>query len=1052
MDKSRFIICRAAAGSGKTYTLVRNYLQLAFSAKEGELASRFSRILAITFTNKAANEMKERILRELDNIAAHGTEAAMGRDLAEEMHLDDSTIRRYAATVLQAILHNYSDFAVMTIDSFVHHIVRTFAHDLNLPMNFNVYIDNTDLIQKAIDELMALVGCEGQEGLTEVLCDYAESQMTEGKSFMIEQDLAKKAEELFKEHTPEFLGKLEHLNPDQFKLIHKQLIAENRDYENRLAALGEAAVEAYTSAGLCDEDFFRGRNGVASYFHKTASGESVAPNSWAMQFLEGDKLGGSKTSKAALAQIESIKPRLQELHQGITALREAEERTYFTRKLLLKSLYELALLNKLGELVGQYSRENEIVHISEFNKRISRVVQEEPAPFIYERIGNRYYNYLIDEFQDTSRMQWQNLVPLVENGVGAGHTSLVVGDGKQAIYRFRQGDVEQFVSLPHVDSPLHGQLLEQPGVSHPTRLDRNFRSARTVVEFNNDFFEWAVRNRFPDNEELHQIYLGDSEDPDLAQKVTKEGGYVQIGFWDCPKEHEVLWKEMLADIRDLREEKGYDYRDITILARKNRVLSEISTFLTQNEIPVVSSESLLLSQSLVVMMMRNLLQYLIDDTDRIAAARVLMYLYSLGKTKKHYDDAFIHNLKRIDLDEIAQQEGLGLNCQKLRSLGLYDCCEEALRMLDLNGIETAYTASWLNAVARYASNHRYDLREFLEWFDQEKDRLSTNTASDLDAVRLMTIHKAKGLESPIVLYPILTTKETNDSIWVNIDPATGLPLPASLVAPNKNEPTLFDSEYKTELLKHEMDEVNVLYVALTRSKEKLMLYCQAPPKEPSKSYISLLNSYALQSESCAEGRDGTFCWGTNTSKTVKTAEDEASKPLNRQIDKAAYPDWAERIAIAEQSAEIFGEFDESSKRRGNLMHALLATIANSDEADKALEAFISRNEVEEEDAEALTSMLHSMLKQPEIARFFSSQHGCKNECDMVWHGEVLRPDRIVTAQDETWVIDFKTGAPKVEHRIQVGRYCEAIQAMGYPSVKGYLLYLGTQKCQVVPCK
>lgn len=1052
MDKSRFIICRAAAGSGKTYTLVRNYLSLAFSAKEGELGSRFSRILAITFTNKAANEMKERILRELDNIAAQGTEASMGRDLAEETHLDDGTLRRYAATVLQAILHNYSDFAVMTIDSFVHHIVRTFAHDLNLPLNFNVYIDNTDLIQNAIDELMALVGCEGQEGLTEVLCDYAESQMTEGKSYMIERDLAEKAKELFKEHTPEFLSKLERLDPDQFRLIHKQLMDECRNYETRLAALGTKAVEAYTTMGLNDEDFFRGKTGAPSYFRKVAAGESAAPGTYALQYLEGEKLGGTKASKQAVALLEEVKPRLQELHQAITALREAEERTYFTRKLLLRNLYELALLNKLGELVSQYSKENEIVHISEFNKRISKVVQEEPAPFIYERIGSHYYNYLIDEFQDTSRMQWQNMVPLVENGVGAGHTSLVVGDGKQAIYRFRQGDVEQFVSLPHVDSELHGKLLEQPGVSLSTRLDRNFRSARTVVEFNNDFFEWAVRDRFPENEELQQIYLGKEDEPDLAQKVTKEGGYVQIGFWDCPRDHEMLWKEMLTDILELTGEKGYSYRDITILARKNKVLSEISTFLTQNEIPIVSSESLLLTQSLVVMMMRSLLEYLIDDTNRIAAARVLMYLHSLGKLNNHYDDTFINNLKHIDLDEISRQEGLGLNCQKLRSLGLYDCCEEVLRMLDLNGIETAYTASWLNVVARYASNHRYDLREFLEWFDQEKERLSTNTASDLDAVRLMSIHKAKGLESPIVLYPILTTKETNDSIWVNINPETGLPLPASFVAPNKKEPTLFDSDYQAETTKHEMDEMNVLYVALTRPKEKLMIYCQAPPKEPTKSYISMLFDYAQQSKNCTAGRNGTCCWGTNTPKTIKNSEMEEGKTLNCQINKAAFPDWTDRITIAEQAAELFGEFDETSKRRGNLMHALLATIKSSDEADRALERFISHNEVEEDDAKALKSMLNSMLKQPEVARFFSPEHGCKNECDMVWHGTVLRPDRIVTTAEETWVIDFKTGSPKAEHSLQVGRYCEAIQAMGLPSVKGYLLYLGQQKCQVVPCE
>ena len=242
MDSSRFIICRAAAGSGKTYTLVRQYLTLAFDAPEDRLGQRFRSILAITFTNKAAGEMKERILRELENIRYEGTSCSMGHDIAETIGFDDTRLRRYAASVQCAILHNYSDLAVCTIDSFMHRIVRTFAHDLGLPVNFDVQIDNTALIQNAVDNLMALAGTEGQEELTEVLCDFAESKMNEGKSYMVEHELERLAEELFKEQAPEYLATLRNIDAARFRAIHGELQSANRNYERQLRALGHEGI------------------------------------------------------------------------------------------------------------------------------------------------------------------------------------------------------------------------------------------------------------------------------------------------------------------------------------------------------------------------------------------------------------------------------------------------------------------------------------------------------------------------------------------------------------------------------------------------------------------------------------------------------------------------------------------------------------------------------------------------------------------------------------------------------------------------------------------
>jgi len=1050
MDTSRFIICRASAGSGKTYTLVRQYLLLSFAGREEEMASRFKRILAITFTNKAANEMKERILRELDAMAARGADTPMGADIAARMQLDSDTLRRYAREVRRGVLHGYSDFAVCTIDSFVHRIVRTFAHDLGLPLNFDVQVDNDELIQNAVEELMTLAGTEGQEELTEVLCDFAESRMADGKSYMIERELAELAGELFKERTPHYLGLLKDIESPQFGEMQRSMAAANRAYERQMRALGQEGMDTIAEAGLAEADFYHGTTGAGAYFRKLAEGQLCSPNSYVAAYLEGDKLGSAKCTPAVKDRLEEARPRLREIEGSIARLREGEGVLYNSRKLLLKNIYTLALLNKMNQLVERYARENEVVHISEFNRRIAEVVQDEPAPFIYERIGNRYSNYLIDEFQDTSRLQWQNLVPLVENGVGGGHTSLVVGDGKQAIYRFRQGDVGQFVMLPAVDNAVHGRLLERPGTGVVEQLGRNFRSARGIVEFNNSFFEWAVSQRFADNAELHDIYIGPGNEPSLRQEAVKEGGYVQAGFWEEEKDRTALWDEMATDIADLTSRLGYSLSDITVLARTNRILAEVTEHFTRKGIAVVSNESFLLSGSSTVMLMRSVLQYLLDNGNRAAAARVVMYLNEMGLTDIRLDDVFLDQGQAVNLDRLLQQQGLELDCNRLRTMGLYDCCEEMLRMLHLDGHETAYTSTFLNVVARYAGSHRLDVAEFLEWFDEQKDRLSTNTAADLDAVRLMTIHKAKGLEAPVVLYPVLNERPRQDAIWVETEPTEALPLPTGLVHPKEGEPTVFDAQYDEERRKTDMDNVNVLYVALTRPKEKLMLYCQKPKKAEGKGYTSLLMDYFEGRADAAAVREGVVGIGENSPKQAAHAEGQQAETIH--LGSSVYPDWTDRIAIAEQASKALDRLEGEAVRHGNRVHEILARVFSADDLQGALDSYATLNHLDSEDVASLRTTLEGMMAQPEVARFFDPSCEAKTECDIVWQGEVIRPDRIVYTPQGVCVVDYKTGRPTLENKMQVMHYCDALRAMGHATVRGYLLYIYPGKCQLLPCE
>ena len=1060
MDNSRFIVCRASAGSGKTYTLVRQYLELAFSVSEEDLPKGYGRILAITFTNKAVNEMKSRILDELALMSQPDKMSDMGRDLADRLGWDDATLQHRAAKLRSSILHNYSDFAVCTIDSFTHRIVRTFAHDLGLPMRFDLYTDYDELIQHAVDELMELVGTDGQTELTRVLCTFAESAMEENKSYLIERNLAELAKRLFDEDTPEYLKQLDQIDSTQFIEIRNEMAKANGQYEQRLRDIGSEALQAIADAGLEVNDFYQSTKGAGTYFQKLANGDMPTANSYVTSYLEGDKLSKKHTEEQA-----AVRPRLKELYEQVMQLNDSEGVRYQSRKMMMQNLFSLAVLNKLNELLTTYSHDNEIVHISEVNKQIFKIVQEEEAPFIYERIGNRYWYYLIDEFQDTSRMQWQNLVPLVENGVGGGHLSLVVGDGKQAIYRFRQGDVEQFIGLPQVDNKLHGRLLEHPDTCKHQWLKDNFRTAGNVVRFNNDLFDWIVRNRFSDNELLQRIYLGDDPtgEADLRQTPRKEGGYVQLGFWSLSDNKDILWEEILADIRDLVDNKHYRYRDILLLARANKQLEKASLYLSEHEVPVVSSESFLLTQSRVVLLLVNLLHYLYDHSNRVAAARALTYLESMELLPNDDGrDAFLEPTNTIDIDKILEANGIAFDSDQLLQLGLYDCLEAMLRTLPLDGIETAYTATLLNVTAQYATTHRQDLGEYLDWLDKNlcldspgDCKISTNIAGDTDAVRLMTIHKAKGLEAPIVICPLFRKRIATNEMWVELGEKEQMPLPVSLLKFSKNTPhSLFDDRFADERHKCDMDYVNMLYVALTRPKEKLLVYCEEPGKsEDSVTYPALLNDYLeLSGVESYEVREGVKGIGDNSEKPEKKRREEEEQISEREshvIDTLAFPGWEGRIRIANQSDKVFGLADSEAIRRGNLIHELLSKIHNVDDADRCIDLLLPQLGADEKEQEEVRQTLHNMLSQEDIAPFFDPRYESKNECSLAWKKRILRPDRVVVTPDEVWVVDFKTGMPLIEHHDQVSGYCDAIQGI-YPQrkVKGYLLYIGAERCQV----
>ena len=1054
VDDRPFVVCKAAAGSGKTFTLVREYLKMAMAGPVEGIGRRFKGILAITFTNKAANEMKQRIMNELDRMAnepvvpGSGTMGAVLMDELEAMGqpLTPDGLRDMAQALQNAILHHYTDLSVFTIDSFMHRIVRTFAHDLGKPVNFEVMTDRQMLVDETVNQLMSLAGTPGNEELTQLLTAYADSNMDADKGYNIEAGIAELANLLFDEDIERRLKQLSKLSFNDFKEIHRQCVAENRKVEEALRRCGSDALALLAESGLSDKDCYQGTKGFLTYFRKTAAGTMVQPNSYVTASLTGGKLTGGKCPKAVAAAVEALRPELEAVFARVQQLFEKEIREYNTRTLILERLYSTALLGRMYALLEEYSRSNEVLHLSEFNRMINSIVEDEdnPAPFIFERLGNRYRHFLVDEFQDTSVMQWHNLVPLVENGVAQRAESLVVGDAKQAIYRFRQGDVRQFVRLPQVDGMVHhGHTLGMAGNYRMELLDANYRSSRAVVEFNNDFFSWLVRNRFADNQLAQDIFIGRTDGQlnpegkeELRQRVVqRDEGYVGISFVD-DNDPEAPYAEALAIIERMVGERGYRYGDIKVLARDNRKLAQMSAYLhSHSTVPQTSRQSFLLRTSHAVMAVVATLRLLRDGNDRQALADLMHRLSYLGILRSRLEEVEL----KAGFPATLRAEGIDITPEHLIALDLYSCCEEIVQLLRFDGIDQQYVGSLLNQVAAFAAKHRLEAGDFLEWFD-EHENLSAASSDELDAVDLQTIHKAKGLEAPVVICLLLKQKENQPQMWVDLKEGG---LPAAFIQFRKDMPTTLDDVCGEEAKLNSVDDLNVLYVALTRPREQLFIV--SPRPKSSESYGKMIYDY-LNGKLDENGRAG---FGDPDFCSRGQHKRDGKEVLGLQ--SLTYSDWTKRVCIASTAEKAVAPFLEEKVRFGIYVHDLLAGIAHYGEVEAAVERFKHQygGSVHDSEMDKVERMARTVVSHPATARFFDPAYRVANEVTFLDGGVVGRPDRVVFADNATWVVDFKTGTPLSEHENQVRGYCRAMERMGHPEVTGYLVYLDEKGLDVV---
>nr|NQU92499.1 UvrD-helicase domain-containing protein [Bacteroidota bacterium] len=840
-----FTVYKSSAGSGKTHALVSEYLALVI-----ENPDRFRNILAITFTNKAAYEMKSRILSYLDQlskinfIAKTPVLSQLVTGLNENLGISENEISRRAAIALSAILHNYSYFAVGTIDSFVHRLVKVFARELKLPLNFDVELDSDRLISKAIELLVNKVGRD--EKLTMILVKFIESNLDDEKSWLIERELTNFAKILLTEESYQAVKKLQHLSIDDFKKISDQISGYIIGFEKKVVDFSNQALSLIHRADINPSSFYQGKRGIYTYFSNLVLGkfDKLLPTRYTTETFGEDKWFSKSCT-------ESDRQAIQETASGLTAIYEQLQKhikdnlsTYSLYKLLLKNLYPIAVLNEIEKVIDEFRENENIVHISEFNKRIGQIIEREPVPFIYERIGEKFRHFLLDEFQDTSILQWHNLIPLLHNSLSGNNFNMIVGDGKQAIYRWRSGEVEQFARLPEIKFPDGYQGGEEASrlikSSYKEKtLDKNYRSKAEIVEFNNSFFS-LKKKYLPD--ELKKIYES------VAQQFNPEntGGLVSLNFLekgDLGKE--AFLEHELEAVKDIitNELTGFNLNDIAILTRSNDEGSNIARYLLQHGINVISSEFLMLGSNPEVGFLISFFAFLHDHSNKIVVAEILSYLVEKQKIGYHDLNEAFNNCSElnpdsptaIELIKICSNHGFSVSEKFISALTLYELSDEIIRIfhLDEDG-RNPFLQFFLDKILEYTSKYTDGISGFLKYWSENHHKFSVVVPEGINAVKVLTIHKAKGLQFPVVIYPFAAQRNqlTKSGKWVDLDLPELPQLKTALIGLNKSiEDTEFAGLKTMEEGRSFLDLINILYVVMTRPVNRLYILTRNKMKE-----------------------------------------------------------------------------------------------------------------------------------------------------------------------------------------------------------------------------
>lgn len=999
------------------------YLSMALKS-----ANAYSHILAITFTNKAANEIKERIVETLEKLAILNPGAVPANiqglvdELSKRTGLAEDKLFTNASEVLTSILHNYSDFAVSTIDSFMHRIIRSFAFDLKLSMNFEVELDTNMLLDAAIEELISKVGKD--EELTEILKTYVIRQAENDETWDITKSLHDCGKSLTRES---MLGLIPALDTKNFTTEeYNDICAKLTAAKSQCKTLGSKAMELINNAGIDIDCFTQGKKGIGHAFFKFANGELPDISSYWHNAIDGDNWFPKKYDGYAL--LAPIKDDLVQIATSIEKLKPEIK----LLELVVLQFHTTALLKRINQELKNLKEHRNLVSITDFNALIFEVVREQPVPFVYLRVGEKYRNYMIDEFQDTSIMQWQNLLPLFENSLADNRLNMIVGDAKQAIYRFKNGDAEQFVILPEIKNPTADPFLEDRErllIQHfnGQKLATNYRSRKEIVEFNNSFFKYAAPRFLEENASIY-------EDVEQNHKRDYEGGLVKFDF----VEQDFIINKVLEIVSDTKG-AGYEYGDIAVLCRTNKDAVNIAEALIKERIKVVSNESLLLKNSLEVNFLVNWIYFLSNPGEKVSMHGIMecLFIYYPGVV----DMNTYLGVNKESFYLFLDQAGIQIKEDSFAGLSFYDSVEKIVRVFKLDEKNPIYIRFFLDEVLNFSQKESSGPSGFIKYWEEKKHSLSVSISEDKDAVQILTVHKSKGLDFPVVIYAYPDQKDHNDIDWatVHIDSFTGETIDIPLVFPlskAKTSDTNLEYRYKEEKIKTRLDKFNLYYVAFTRASERLhvVLEEQENKKDELDNLTQLVRKYLDENNlECIFGT-GTTVQG----KYKHLIEDNLETEISLDFLTS---DWQDQILLAKRSPEEWS-VGVSKTDYGKLMHLVLSRINTIDDFITAINE-INAEYADHDDLEKanMIKSLTSLSTMKGIDTFFN---GGKVICEreiLTAGGHSYRPDRVICYDNATYILDYKTGKPNEKYNQQLKTYMDLLREMGYPDPRGYILFV-----------
>ena len=1071
MKSPNFKVFQASAGAGKTFTLIKEYLKLCLADK-GSVAN-FRNILAITFTNAAANDMKAKIVKTLREImdSEEVDPKSMEAKLIEELGISDAELKSNAQSLMTHIMHDYSSFCVSTIDAFVQKLSRSFAHDLGLPSQYSVSID-TDEVAETITENLGLRITKKGDYLTDLLIDFSNNQFDSQRSTALESQLSDFIAKLMTEKAYQKDENNNIKDYPQYKQTLDFLNDKMRGFEQGIRKHLDEFERLEKQYSISDDSYAYGKNGFISYIRKLSAKAYEQPSARFNGVLEkGSCFSKEGEKQLGKTQVDAINAALLPVLQAIKDEVEKGLGQFLFYKTQRDLLYLYALRAQIRMEFAALANEEEVVHISEFNKLLNLVMGDFSVPFVYERIGEHFRHVFVDEFQDTSVLQWQNLLPLIDNGLSSGNMSMVVGDGKQSIYRFRSGEVEQIVNLPEIYALPKDEREEAFRQFEQNlkdnfafkNLDTNYRSYAQVVKFNNAFFESVYTNLSP---ELQKVYVaekpGTDEGVDIVQKIDKktDEGMVQVELYDAENQPDYCFERVEAIIRDLTETKGYQYSDIALLTRKSDYGSEMANYLNDKGIPVISQDSILLKSSDKVQLMVNTLRYLISGDNETNVANVLFYWRLTQDPSFDGDISLVFNdVKAIANGETAIEPVMGLGEAGLlqgalsKATCLYDLCANLLHIFHFDTIHDAFLNYFMEEVFKSQSGINEGIADFLTYWDTKQDKLAVMSVSG-NAVKIMTIHKSKGLEFPVVIYPeaiVDLDEKLNASRaaeeWLRPEDLGFESIPnldKVLFKLDKNAANMGEKalqKVEKEKDSNRLDNLNLLYVAFTRAVQRLHVIA----KQGKKDKPNLLKEFLADKEKFKVLEDGVgeaLVYRFGSPKFMKPKEKEKEEKKELKTDSVA-GDWFGKINIDSNPTLVWQSKNDKLLPRewGELVHSVLAKIRTSDDMELLLSPYLSDSTIDTETADWIRDRFNQMASNPLICPAFAPLAKVKTECEILYQGKVLRLDRYAELPDAIYLIDYKTGKKDAEHKNQVQTYANALREMTDKEIRAFLVYL-----------